>query len=360
MPGPNTGSFSARMPRRPSAIHTATATLLSALIACGLFAESTSATTSRSSSVRAALAASTHARVHAPVACGSQAPETLAQAAGLVATRIYAGELSSSEVQSDKREVQEYAPLLSAVEGGDRTASEAAVHSLVYSGTHIVRLRVLRGSTLLADVGGPYILAPVSGILRSHGRTIGRYVLSVQDDLGYVKLETRFIGAPLVMRIGSHGIPVEGLLTPGPARIPAHGPVRYRHVSYQAFSFGAGAYPSGSLRISLLLPLPGGIARESCAVVKADELGLAAQRIAGQFPLSPGDLSTYVRLAQTDTGALLYVRSSTAQLAGSTPRGPARLPSSGSIGYQGRSYEVYSFPAPSSVGPVRVYALVAT
>ena len=141
--------------------HTATATLLAVLIACGLAAESTSATTSRSPVV---LAASKHVRVRAPIACGSQAPEVLAQAAGLVATRIYAGELSSSEVQSDKREVQEYAPLLSAVESGDRTASEAAVHSLVYSGTHIVRLRVLRGSTLLADVGGPYILAPVSGV----------------------------------------------------------------------------------------------------------------------------------------------------------------------------------------------------
>ena len=69
---------------------------------------------------------------------------------------------------------------------------------------------------------------------------------------------------------------------------------------------------------------------------------------------------TYVRLAQTDTGALIYVRSSAGQLAGSTPRGPARLPSSGSIGYRGRSYEVYSFPAPSSVGPVRVYALVTS
>src|ERR1700677_4134742 len=73
-----------------------------------------------------------HTHAHAPAACGAQAPETLAQAAGLVATRIYAGELSSSEVQSDKREVEEYAPLLSALESGEHTAIEAAVKSLVY------------------------------------------------------------------------------------------------------------------------------------------------------------------------------------------------------------------------------------
>ena len=157
---------------------------LVALIALGVCAQGAAAKTSRS---------------HSRVICGSKAPETLAQAAGLVATRIYAGELSSSEVQSDKREVEESAPLLSAVESGEHAAIEAAVHSLVYSGTHIVRLRVTRGSTLLADVGGPYILAPVSGVLRSNGHAIAHYELSVQDDLGYVKLETRFVGTPLVV-----------------------------------------------------------------------------------------------------------------------------------------------------------------
>ena len=342
---------------RTARTHIAVAALLGVVVG-GVRTQSTSALTSRSPAP-AALAGTAPVRVHAPRACGSKAPEVLAQAAGLVATRIYAGELSSSEVQSDKREVQEYAPLLSAVEGGQRPAIEAAVSSLVYSGTHIVRLRVLRGSTLLADVGGPYILAPVGGVLRSHGRTIGHYVLSVQDDLGYVKLETRFIGAPLVMRVGSHELPVEGLLTPGPASIPEHGPVHYRHVAYQAFSFGASAYPSGPLRISLLLPLPGGLVSESCAEVRSGEMGLVAQRISRQFPLSPGDFSAYVKLTQTDTGALLYVRSGSRELAGSTPRGPSRLPDSGSIRYRGSRYEVSSFAAPSSVGPVRVYALLA-
>ena len=77
---------------------------LVALIALGACAQGAAAKTSRS---------------HSRVICGSQAPETLAQAAGLVATRIYAGELASSEVQSDKREVEEYAPLLSALESGE-------------------------------------------------------------------------------------------------------------------------------------------------------------------------------------------------------------------------------------------------
>ena len=171
------------------------------------------------------------------------------------------------------------------------------MNSLVYSGTHIVRLRVSRGSTLLADVGGPYILAPVGGMLRSHGHAIGHYELSVQDDLGYVKLETRFIGAPLVLRIGSreragrraaHARPGVRFPSTGPSTTGAS-PTR-RSPSARV--------PSRAARCAsrCSLPLPGGIAGESCAEVRSAELGLVAQRISQQFPLSPGDFSTYVKL----------------------------------------------------------------
>ena len=286
-------------------------------------------------------------------------PEVLAQAAGAVATRIYAGEVTGSETRADRRQVEGYAPLLSAVANGEAAAVKAAVTSLVYSGTHIVRLRVMTGTKLLADVGGPYILAPVSGTLRLGGRTIGHYVLSVQDDLGYVKLETRDIGAPLVLLSGSRQIPVEGQANPSPASIPQHGPVTYRHMSYQAFSFNASAYPSGPLRISLLMPLPGRLTAKSCAEIKSAELGVVAERISRRFKLSPSDFSTYVGLVHVLTGGLTYIRSGSHQLAGSTGPGPSRLPSSGAIKYHGITYHVASFQAPSSIGTVTGYELTA-
>jgi hypothetical protein len=316
------------------------------------------ALTSCSASVRdtPATAAATPG-AQASASCGTAAPEVLAKTAGVVARRIYAGEAASSETHADQREVEGYAPLLSAVANGEAAAVKAAVTSLVYSGTHIVRLRVLKGTTLLADVGGAYILAPVSGTLDLHGRAIGSYVLSVQDDLGYVKLETRYVGAPLILRSGPRQIPVEGQLTPGPASIPQHGPVTYRNVTYQAFSFNASAYPSGPLRISLLLPLPGGLSTKSCAEIKSAELGVVAQRISRRFTLSPSDFSTYVGLVHILTGGLTYIRSSSHQLAGSTRPGPSRLPSAGTVRYHGTTYQVASFQAPSSVGMVTVYEL---
>jgi hypothetical protein len=289
--------------------------------------------------------------------CGAGAAGVLGRAAGVVAERIYRGELVGAETRSDQRQVESYAPLLEAVASGEHAAIESAVTALVYSHTHIVRLRVTKGSTVLADVGGPYILAPVSGVLRRSGHTIAHYVLSVQDDLGYVKLETRFLGAPLVLRAGARQIPVEGQLTGAPASIPTEGPLTLRHVAYQAYSFKAGAFPSGPLRISILVPLPARLSHMSCLAVRGTELGTVAERISRRFALTPSDLSSYVKFASTLTGGLLYIRSGGRTLAGSTGSAPAKLPPSGQVSFHGHSYSVYSFDAPTSAGPVRVFHL---
>jgi hypothetical protein len=292
-------------------------------------------------------------------ACGAHAPEELATTAGTVAERVYAAEVHSAETDSDKRQIETYAPLLRAVESGEEAAIETAVHSLVYSHTHIVRLRVDRGSELVSDIGGPYILAPIAGRLRSHGKEIGHFVFSVQDDLGYVKLETRFIGAPLVLRTEAGQVPVEGLLSPGPSSIPDHGPVSYRGATYEAYSFNAAAYPSGRLRVSLLLPVSGALATQPCDEIKATELGLVAQRISRRFTLSRSSFASYIRLTQTLTHALVYVRSGSHTLAGSTHGAPPKLPDSGPLSYHGTDYEVSSFSSAAAGGSVRVYVLVA-
>ena len=292
--------------------------------------------------------------------CGSAAPETLAQSVGWVAKQIYYGEVSSSRTAADRHQVESYAPLLRALARDRQAATKAAVTKLVYSHTHIVRLRVIRGSNLMADVGGPYVLAPLGGTLRLHGRVVGRYLLSVQDDLGYVKIETHFIGAPLVLRTGVKAVPVEGLLAPGPAVIPEHGPVIYRRVRYQAYSFNASAFPSGPLRISVLVPLPAALAQASCTVIRNSELAIVARRVFGRLALSHVSFSTGVELVRTLTRGLFYVRTGSRQLAGSTTwPGPVRLPLSGSVRYRGVSYEVFSFEAHSGAGTARIYELFA-
>ncbi|MBA3808121.1 MAG: hypothetical protein H0X28_06985 [Solirubrobacterales bacterium] len=340
---------------RLHALAVAAALVALALSACGASAEGTD---DGSPLVRPPARPTLATSAAAPLtqACGAAGPRVLAEAAGTVAKRIYAGELTGSETRSDQRQVEGDAPLLNAIAGGNSSAIDAAVHRLVYSHTHIVRLRITRGASVLSDIGGPYIIAPVGGALRLHGRTIARYVFSVQDDLGYVKLVTRFLGVPLVMRAGSHGVAVEGLV-PGPANIPDLGPVSYRGATYEAISFSARSFPGGPLRISLLVPVPSALASRSCSQINSAEAGHAALLISRRFQLSPAGFPVYVKLVRTLTDGLLYIRAGSHELAGSTRPSPPTLPTAGPVSFAGRSYEVSSFTAPSSVGQVRVYVL---
>jgi len=119
-----------------------------------------------------------------------------------------------------------------------------------------VRLRVSAGGALLADVGGPYVLAPVSAPLRLGGHTIGQAILSIQDDQGYLRLAKRLAGLDVVMYMGSKL--VQSSLGAAPPNVPTSGPFSYRGRSFVTFTFQARAFPSGPLRVTLLVPTPYG------------------------------------------------------------------------------------------------------
>ncbi len=327
--------------------------------ACGSAAPGKSAViASPVSNAAATVSASVGPTESSQAACGAAAPATLAKTAGLAATQIYAHELSGTGVRADQRQVEGYVPLLSALARGNRAGIREAVTSLVYSHTHIVRLRVIQGVTLQADVGGPYVIAPVGGALRFHGRTVGHYLLSVQDDLGYVKLETRYVGLPLVLQMGNLRLPLEGTLPGAPAKIPDLGPLTYKGTSYEAFSFDALAFPQGTVRVSLLTPVGASLSAKSCTAVRLFELGRIAKLVWSRYSLVSAPSSAYVNQVRSLTGGLTYVRSNARQLAGSSRPGPSRLPARGSVKYRGATWEVSSFPSRVATGPIRIYVLV--
>ena len=91
---------------------------------------------------------------------------------------------------------------------------------------------------MLADLGKPDALAPVTGDLRdSAGTVIGGYTLAVQDDRAYVQVLHRISTAEVLLRSGRRQ--VLGSIASGPATIPSRGRVRYRGQLYAAASFGA-------------------------------------------------------------------------------------------------------------------------
>ncbi len=331
----------------------AAALLCLALCACGAAANPSSTRTSDPEPAPgAAGAAPTPAAVESP--CGTATPTVVSDTAGAVAQTIYRGEISGREVGLDRSQVERDGSLLSALAEGNRAAVTEAVTSLVYSGTHIVRLRVSAAGNVLADVGGPYILAPVSGSLHFKGRTVGHYVLSVQDDLGYVKLFSRFVGYPLILRLGSHRVPLEGTISG--SSLPTRGAVSYHGGAYQVFSFKAKAFPSGRLTISLLVPVSGS-SRLSCAVLRANELRRIAMTTWQRFAAIGGAPSAYVTVVGGFIGGLSYVRAGSHQLAGTTQPGPPHLPDTGEVSYRGVTYRVTSFPASVAGEPVRIFEL---
>jgi hypothetical protein len=269
--------------------------------------------------------------------CGSAAAATVSAVQTVVAERIYAEELRGEETKLDAARARSYGPLLTALERGETAAVAAAVHALVYKPHwHIVRLRVLRGNRVLADVGGPHVTAPVTGLLRAHGRTLGRYVISVQDDLGYVKLVTHFIGLPI--EIYQRGAPVMGTLRAAPAAPAGAAHVELAGRPYLVSNVPIRAFPAGALQASLFTSAAPSAA--SCAALRLAAWGSVARHVAARFhPLATHyqDLADVLR---TVTGGRVFVRAGSRRLAG---RGPALLPSSGTVHYGGRRWPVYSW-----------------
>jgi hypothetical protein len=183
--------------------------------------------------------------------CGASDDETTVNTLSRIAHLIYDGEAGRRTLTQIRR-VQQNRQLLQAVAKRDKPATRAAVEALLHH--HIVRLRVSAGTTLLSDVGGPFVLAPVTAPLRLGGRTIGSFVLSIQDDEGYKRLASRLAGLEVLMYMGTRL--VKSTLASSPGTVPQSGPWSYRGKSYSAYTFKAEAFPSGPLRITVLIPLP--------------------------------------------------------------------------------------------------------
>ena len=185
------------------------------------------------------------------IACPGAAAQTHVETLGHVGENIYQEELHSPDVTATLRLMERSGAFQRAVAAASVTATRAAIEGFFKAHIHVVRVRVTIGQRLLIDDGGPFALAPVHGTLRSGGRVVGHFEMAIQDDAGYLKLARLFTGAEVLMRTGTRQ--VMGTLSPGPATVPDRGPVSYRGRSYQAYSFLGEAFPSGPLRISLLL-----------------------------------------------------------------------------------------------------------
>jgi hypothetical protein len=189
--------------------------------------------------------------------CGPTGEDTIVNTVSGVARLIYQAE-GGARTLPQVRRIQRDVPLLRAVAAQDPAATKKAIVTLLHH--HVVRLRVSGRGGLLSDVGGPYVLAPVAAPLSLGGKRIGSVVLSIQDDEGYLRLTRRLAGLSVLMYMANANPSlVKNSLGPGVGgleSVPASGRFVYRGRTFRVFTIDAKAFPSGSLTIRVLIPIP--------------------------------------------------------------------------------------------------------
>jgi hypothetical protein len=226
----------------------------------------------------------------APAGCA----ETVAATLGGIASRIYHEAATGGNVAQAVHRLRSSAALSRAVSAGDAPAAHAALDSLLAG--QIARVEVLRRGRRLASAGSGRAIAPVSGTLPGTGGA--RFVMSVQSDRTYLQVTRQVTGAHVLLLSGSRLL--DGTLTPSAGEtIPASGAVRVGARDYQVASVAGAAFPSGSLRIALLVP-KGEI---SCPAVasqtRAAVLGRVGERIYEEEQHSPYVAATVRRMEAT-------------------------------------------------------------
>lgn len=221
--------------------------------------------------------------------------ETVAATLGQIGARIQRAATSGNVVGQAVHRVQSSGALARAVSSGSEAATRAALQSLLLG--QIARVEVLRGARRLAAAGSGPAIAPVSGTLPGTGGA--RFVLSVQSDRTYMQVTRQVTGAEVVLLSGSR--PVASTLSiPAHLAVPASGPVTIGSHTFQVSSLAGTRFPSGPLRIALLVPAadipacPAGAGQTRAAV-----LGRVGERIYEEEQHSPVVASTVRRMEAT-------------------------------------------------------------
>jgi hypothetical protein len=155
---------------------------------------------------------------------GGGPPRSVIDRLGIVARQRYLEEVTGTAVHKQLGRVAPDPVLLRVLSTGNLAALRAEVRLTPHA--HNSRLRVLRGSRVLADAGVVFPVAPAQKVLHdAHGHSIGTLQLCIQDVIGYVKYLRRNVHVDVVVR--GHGAAHVRMSLPAAANVtlPHSGPV---------------------------------------------------------------------------------------------------------------------------------------
>jgi hypothetical protein len=172
----------------------------------------------------------------------------------VVARQRYSEEVHGAAVHKQLRRVAADPVLLRALRTNNLAALRAEVRLQdATPHAHISRLRVVRGSRVLADAGVVFVVAPALKALHdARGRYLGTVQLSIQDVIGYVKYMHRNVHVDVVVR--GRGAAHVRMSLPAAARVslPSSGTVTIGGHRYRVSSFRERGLAGETLRIWIL------------------------------------------------------------------------------------------------------------
>ncbi len=189
-------------------------------------------------------------RAHAAAARPRSALDRLA----VVARRRYSEEVTGAAVHKQLRRVAADPVLLRALSSGNLAALRAEVRLQdATPRAHISRLRVVRGSRVLADAGVVFPVAPAQTALHdAHRHVLGTLQLCIQDVIGYVKYLRRNVHVDVVVRGHGAGHVRASLPAAASMTLPSLGPVMVGGHRYLVRFFTEHGLAGETLRIWIL------------------------------------------------------------------------------------------------------------
>jgi hypothetical protein len=170
----------------------------------------------------------------------------------VVAKRIYGQEHAPVVGRVVAKKLSQNAALVRALEAGDRAMIRSEARRPVI--THEVRVRIVRGSRVLLDIGLPFVVQAAEGVLLGpSGADLGHVQVSIQDVIGFVKLVRRETGTEVVVR-GQRGRVAASLSGAAHIPLPASGKVTVGGRTYLARSFEEVDFVGKPLTVWILDP----------------------------------------------------------------------------------------------------------
>ena len=156
-----------------------------------------------------------------------------------IARSRYSEEVHGIAVHAQLRWVARDRALLRALRSGSAAGLQVLVKRVQLTRhRHLTRVRLLRGSRVLADAGGAFVVAPSTRTLRdARGRVLAKLQVSIQDVIGYVRYMHRNHPVDVVVRGTRAGHVESSLPAARRAKLPDRGTATVAGRRYVVRSF---------------------------------------------------------------------------------------------------------------------------